>query len=148
MSTPAAAAPATDLLYARSAALVVLAGVLWSMGGLLVKLVEAADSIQIVLYRSLFVIPVAAGFIAVPRRRPASAARWHWAGTGCSARSASPAAFVTFVTALTLTTVANAAFVLATTPFVDGPARPAGPGRAGAPLDLAGHGAGRPRAWR
>ena len=44
MRTRAAAiGPATDLVYLRSAALVVLAGALWSTGGVLVKLVEAAD---------------------------------------------------------------------------------------------------------
>jgi drug/metabolite transporter (DMT)-like permease len=110
------AAPATDLLYARSAGLVVLAGVLWSMGGFLVKLVEEADSIQIVLYRSLFVVPVAAGFIVFRGGdlvRSTLALGWNGLfGAVCLAT-----AFVTFVTALTLTTVANAAFVLATTPF-------------------------------
>ncbi|MGE3740532.1 MAG: DMT family transporter [Geminicoccaceae bacterium] len=113
----AAAAPATDLLYARSAALVVLAGVLWSMGGFLVKLVDAADSIQIVLYRSLFVVPVAAGFIlwrGGGLLRSTRALGWNGLfGAVCLA-----GAFVAYVTALTLTTVANAAFVLATTPFV------------------------------
>ena len=118
MSTPAtAAAPAADLLYARSAAMVVLAGVLWSMGGFLVKLVDAADSIQIVLYRSLFVVPVAAGFILFRGGgllRSTRALGWNGLlGSICLA-----GAFVTYVTALTLTTVANAAFVLATTPFV------------------------------
>ena len=112
----AATAPATDLLYARSAGLVVLAGVLWSMGGFLVKLVEEADSIQIVLYRSLFVVPVAAGFIVFRGGdlvRSTLALGWNGLfGAVCLAT-----AFVTFVTALTLTTVANAAFVLATTPF-------------------------------
>ena len=110
------AAPTTDLLYARSAALVVLAGVLWSMGGFLVKLVEEADSVQIVLYRSLFVIPVAAGFILLRGGdlvRGTLALGWNGLfGAVCLAT-----AFVTFVTALTFTTVANASFVLATTPF-------------------------------
>jgi drug/metabolite transporter, DME family len=116
MTIPAAIAPATDLAYARSAGLVVLAGVLWSVGGFLVKLVDEADSIQIVLYRSLFVIPVAAGFIAFRGGdlvRSTVALGWNGLlGAVCLAT-----AFVTFVTALTLTTVANAAFVLATTPF-------------------------------
>ncbi|MFL5335232.1 MAG: DMT family transporter, partial [Geminicoccaceae bacterium] len=111
-----AAAPANSLVYARSASLVVLAGILWSMGGFLVKLVEHADSMQIVLYRSLFVIPVAAGFMVFRGAdlvRSTLALGWNGLfGAVCLA-----AAFVTFVTALTLTTVANAAFVLATTPF-------------------------------
>ena len=117
MSTPATVAAPADLLYARSAAMVVLAGVLWSTGGFLVKLVDAADSIQIVLYRSLFVVPVAAGFILFRGGgllRSTRALGWNGLlGSICLA-----GAFVTYVTALTLTTVANAAFVLATTPFV------------------------------
>ena len=96
-----------------------LAGLLWSMGGVLVKLVEEADSIQIVLYRSLFVIPVVAGFIAVPRRRRVRQHAWRGRLERAVRRgSASPPPSSTFVTALTLTTVANAAFVLATTPFL------------------------------
>ena len=117
MSAGLVAPPATDATYARSVSLVVLAGVLWSMGGFLVKLVDEADSIQIVLYRSMFVIPVAAGFIlarGADLLRSTLALGWNGLfGAVCLA-----AAFVTYVTALTLTTVANAAFVLATTPFV------------------------------
>ena len=109
---PSAAGPATDLVYRRA--------LRWSgrraveHGGVLVKLVEEADSVQIVLYRSLFVIPVVAGFMAAPRRRSSQHAA-RSAGTAFGAGAC--AAFITFVTALTLTTVANAAFVLATTPF-------------------------------
>ena len=116
MTIRLATAPATDLVYARSAALIVLAGMLWSMGGFLVKLVEDASSIQIVLYRSLFVIPVVAGVMAFRGTdlvRSTRALGWNGLfGAVCLAT-----AFVGFVTALTLTTVANASFVLATTPF-------------------------------
>ena len=99
-------------VYARSAALVVLAGVLWSMGG--AGAGRGRRSVQIVLYRSLFVIPVAAGFIAF---RGADLSAALCARLERAVRRVRLAAFVTFVTALTLTTVANAAFVLATTPF-------------------------------
>jgi RarD protein len=114
----AAIGPATDLVYLRSAGLVVLAGLLWSMGGVLVKLVEEANAVQIVLYRSLFVIPVAAAFIVF--RSGASvvtslrAVGWNGLFGGLCLATA----FITFVTALTLTTVANAVFLLATTPFL------------------------------
>lgn len=118
MASPSvAAAPATDLLYARSAALVVLAGLLWSTGGFLVKLVEDADSIQIVLYRSLFVVPVAAGFI-IARGGGLLHSTLALGCNGLLGAVCLACAFVTYVTALTMTTVANAAFVLATTPFV------------------------------
>ena len=110
--------PATDLVYLRSALLVVLAGLLWSMGGVLVKLVEEADSIQIVLYRSLFVIPVVAGFMAVRGGGAAFASLGAVGWNGLLGGLCLAAAFIGFVTALTLTTVANAVFVLATTPFL------------------------------
>jgi DME family drug/metabolite transporter len=116
VSRAAAAAPGADLVYLRSAGFVLLAGLFWSTGGVLVKLVEAADSIQIVLWRSLFVLPVVAAFIAA-RGSGVAGLRgigWNDFVGGCLLA----AAFVTFVTALTLTTVANAVFVLAATPFM------------------------------
>lgn len=116
-SPSATAAPPTEFYYARSAALVVLAGTLWSMGGFLVKLVEGADSIQIVLYRSLFVVPVAAGFI-VFRGSGLLCSTLALGWNGLLGAVCLYGAFITYVTALTLTTVANAAFVLAATPFV------------------------------
>jgi drug/metabolite transporter, DME family len=114
----AAAGAGADLVYLRSAALVVLAGVLWSTGGVLVKLVEAADSVQIVLYRSLFVIPVVAGFMAArgPGAVLASLLKVGWSGVLGGFLLAG--AFITFVTALTVATVANAAFVLGATPLM------------------------------
>ena len=39
--------------YARGVVLVALAGVFWSIGGLLIRLIEAASGWQIVLFRSL-----------------------------------------------------------------------------------------------
>ena len=116
MSRVAAMAPTADVVYLRAAGLVLLAGLFWSTGGVLVKLVEAADSIQIVFWRSLFVLPVVAGFILVRRTGLAwlRGIGWNGFAGGCLLAIA----FVTFVTALTLTTVANAVFVLATTPFL------------------------------
>ena len=42
-----------DADYARGVMLVALAGVFWSIGGLLIRLIEAASGWQIVLFRSL-----------------------------------------------------------------------------------------------
>src|SRR5687768_16398351 len=106
----AAATPAgarVDLVYLRSAALVVLAGALWSTGGVLVNLVEAADARQIVLYRSLFVA-LTVGAVLAWRTRGAllpsfRAVGWNGAAGGlCLA-----GAFIFFIEALTRTTVAN-----------------------------------------
>jgi drug/metabolite transporter, DME family len=114
----AAAGTGTNLVYLRSAALVVLAGALWSTGGVLVKLVEAADSVQIVLYRSLFVIPVVAGFMVARGRGAVLASLCGVGWSGVLGGLLLAGAFITFVTALTLTTVANAAFVLGATPLM------------------------------
>jgi drug/metabolite transporter, DME family len=114
----AAAGTGTDLVYLRSAALVVLAGALWSTGGVLVKLVEAADAVQIVLYRSLFVVPVVAGFMAARGRRTVLASLRAVGWSGVLGGLLLAGAFVTFVTALTVTTVANAVFVLGAMPLM------------------------------
>jgi drug/metabolite transporter (DMT)-like permease len=113
-----AVAARADLGYVRSAVFVLLAGLCWSTGGVLVKLVEAADALQIVLWRSLFVIPVVAAFMAVRSRgtMPASLRAVGW--NGLLGGLCLTGAFVAWVHALKLTTVANAAFVLATMPFL------------------------------
>ena len=116
-AAPIAAAPATDLLYARSAALVVLAGVLWSMGGFLVKLVETRGlgpdrPLSLLVRRS----PVAAGFIPF-RGTDLIHSTWAlgWNGLfGCGVpcrrlRELRHRADADYGS--------NAAFVLATTPF-------------------------------
>jgi drug/metabolite transporter (DMT)-like permease len=114
----AAAGTGTDLVYLRSAALVVLAGALWSTGGVLVKLVETADSVQIVLYRSLFVIPVVAGFMTLRGRGAVLAGLRKVGWNGVLGGFLLAGAFIAFVTALTVTTVANAAFVLGAMPLM------------------------------
>ena len=70
------------------------------------------------LYRSLFVIPVVAGFMAVRGGGAAFASLGAVGWNGLLGGLCLAAAFIGFVTALTLTTVANAVFVLATTPFL------------------------------
>jgi DME family drug/metabolite transporter len=97
---------------------VVLAGLCWSTGGVLVKLVEAADALQIVLWRSLFVVPVVAGFMAV-RSQGAVLPKLRAVGwNGLLGGLCLTGAFVAWVHALKLTTVANAAFMLASMPFL------------------------------
>jgi drug/metabolite transporter, DME family len=114
-----AAAPArTDLVYVRSAAFVLLAGLCWSTGGVLVKLVEAADALQIVLWRSLFVIAAVTAFTAFRSGGAVLASLRAVGWNGLLGGICLAGAFLAWVKALTLTTVANAAFVLATMPFL------------------------------
>ncbi len=107
-----------DPVYARSVALVALAGLCWSSGGTLVKLVHAADAFQIVLWRSVFVLPVVLGFMAW-RDAATMLGRLRAVGwNGLLGGLCLTGAFVGWVLALTMTTVANAAFVLASMPFM------------------------------
>lgn len=107
-----------DLSYARSVALVALAGLCWSMGGTLVKLVEEADAFQIVFWRSLFVLPVVLAFMAMQDAATMLGRLRAVGWNGLLGGLCLTGAFVGWVLALTMTTVANAAFVLASMPFL------------------------------
>jgi drug/metabolite transporter (DMT)-like permease len=116
----AATAPSArvDVVYLRSAALVVLAGTLWSTGGVLVKLVESADARQIVLWRSLFVLLFMATVLAV-RQRGALLTSFRAAGWNSVLGGVCLAgAFLGAIEAFTRTTVANVLFILAAQPFL------------------------------
>lgn len=103
--------------YARSVLLVLGAGVLWSSGGLLFRLAREGDAVQIMFYRSFFmmialtiVISAFNGgrFFAVLRRAGSAAP----IGGFCISVSS-----ISFLLALEYTTVANAVFMLAAVPF-------------------------------
>jgi drug/metabolite transporter (DMT)-like permease len=111
-------APPFDPLRLRSAGLVLLAGALWSTGGVLVRLVETADARQIVLWRSLFVGLFVAG-VLLARRGGSLTAGLRAAGWNAVVGGVCLAgAFLCFVEALTRTTVANAVFLLAAQPLL------------------------------
>lgn len=103
---------------ARGLALALGATVCWSLSGLLVRLVEAATSWHIILYRSLGAAAmVAALVVAVHGRRAARAIReagWPAVLAGC----ASSASSALFILALGRVTVANALFMAGITPFL------------------------------
>ncbi|MBF9061152.1 EamA family transporter [Rhodobacterales bacterium HKCCSP123] len=104
--------------YGTAAALVVLASVLWSLQGLVFRQIEAAEPWAILFWRSLGMLPVLAGFIA-----------WQGRGRLCAGLlRAGPAAvigaiglvfaFGGAVYAIQSTTVANAVFLFAASPFL------------------------------
>ncbi|MFO1035579.1 MAG: DMT family transporter [Geminicoccaceae bacterium] len=112
------AAPHADLRYLRSAGLVLLAGTFWSIGGVLIRLIESADARQVVLWRSVFILLFVVAVVLVRNRgrlvAPFAAIGWNGALGGlCLA-----GAFVLFIESMTRTTVANALFILATQPFL------------------------------
>ena len=103
--------------YARGVVLVALAGVFWSMGGLLIRLIEAANGWQIVLFRALALALTLTLIIALRHRgrliRAFRGAGWNGAAAGVVLSGG----FVGWVLALHHTTVANATFMLGASPF-------------------------------
>jgi drug/metabolite transporter (DMT)-like permease len=115
-----AAAPTgarVDPGYARGVVLVALAGVFWSVGGLLIRLIEAAGAWQIVLFRALALALTLTLIIALRHRgrllQAFGAAGWN----GVAAGVALSGGFIGWVLALHHTTVANATFMLGASPF-------------------------------
>jgi drug/metabolite transporter (DMT)-like permease len=104
--------------YARGVVLVALAGVFWSLGGLLIRLIEAASGWQIVLFRSLALTFTLIVIIALRHRSGVPAAFRHVGWNGVAAAFALAGGFIAFVLALQLTSVANAVFMLGASPFL------------------------------
>lgn len=106
-----------DRDHARGVVLVALAGVIWSIGGLLIRLIEGASSWQIVLFRSLALALSLTLIVALRHRgrliRAFRAAGWNGAAAGVVLSGG----FVGWVLALHHTTVANATFMLGAAPF-------------------------------
>jgi DME family drug/metabolite transporter len=104
--------------YARGVALVALAGVFWSLGGLLIRLIEAASGWQIVLFRAIALALTLTLVIAL-RHRGRVVAAFRGAGwNGAVAGAALAGGFISFVLALLNTSVANATFMLGASPFL------------------------------
>lgn len=103
---------------ARGAALVLGAGLVWSTAGILVRAMEAATAWQIVFYRSLWLAAMVAVVLAWRHRgqAPRLVTRIGW--VGLLGGAALGAGFCGYVFALTHTTIANAQFLLAVSPFV------------------------------
>jgi len=107
----------TNKSYTTSVALVLFAGVAWSTMGLAIRLLEEAQTWQILFYRSLAMVPVLYLFIArTSEDRPLKQLR----------RAGLPAAvgavglvfaFAGAIFSIQSTTVANAVFLFATAPF-------------------------------
>ncbi len=120
--SPSSSTTARDPAYFRGVALVLVAGAFMSLGGIGVRLIEAAGGWHILFYRSLFVI-AALGAVLAWRKSGGSQS-----GLGGAFRAAGlPAvfaglslsvAFSGFIFSLIHTTVANTLFVMAASPFL------------------------------
>jgi drug/metabolite transporter, DME family len=107
-----------DAAYLRGVVMVMLAGGLWSLGGLLVRSMEAAGAWQILFVRSS---AVALSVLAVLlwRYRGDCLGKIRAAGgLAVLAGALLGAGFCGFIFALLHTTVANAVFMLSATPFL------------------------------
>ncbi|MFT5391174.1 MAG: DME family drug/metabolite transporter [Gammaproteobacteria bacterium] len=111
----AGADPAARFHWHRGATMIVGAGVFWSTGGLLMRLVEQATPWQILFYRSLALTLFFIAILAVTGKL-ASLRRGGWALV--LAALGVTGAFVGFVFSITHTTVANTFFLLATQPML------------------------------
>jgi len=117
-SPPAVVGPADGAGYARGVVLVMLAGACWSLGGILVRLVEHAGEWQILLYRSATLVVVLLAVLAA-RYRGGIAGAFRRAGLASLVGAAGIAtAFASFIFALTHASVATAVLLLSTAPFL------------------------------
>lgn len=113
----AAGAPAREPAYLRGVLLVMLAGGFWSLGGLLVRLVEVAGAWQILFYRSA-ALAVTIFCILLLSYRGAVFARIRAAGWPAAAGGLCLSfGFTGWIFALLNTTVANGVFMLSAAPL-------------------------------
>ncbi|MEE8546062.1 MAG: DMT family transporter, partial [Alphaproteobacteria bacterium] len=115
MSAPAPAV--RDRRYLMGVGLVLLAGLFFSLAGILLRNIETATSWQIVFYRSAsFVVVIACVLAARHRSRlPRAFAAIGWAGVAGGLFLA--AGYVAIVLAMRNTTIANVLFIFASAPF-------------------------------
>ncbi|MYD77852.1 MAG: DMT family transporter [Gammaproteobacteria bacterium] len=102
---------------ARGVTLVLTAGVFWSFAGLAVRLIEDANEWQILFFRSVSLIAFLSLYFIVIRRRKTIQVFKECGWAGFFAGLALGTAFCAWIHALTHTTVANALFLLSTSPF-------------------------------
>jgi drug/metabolite transporter (DMT)-like permease len=106
-----------EVSFLRGRGLVLLSGVLMSMGGPLIRLLDSADEWQFLTYRATALVAVL--LVVIAARHPGRffvtlrAAGW----TAVLAGFCLSCAFVGFIFSVTHTTVANALFLLSAAPF-------------------------------
>ena len=100
--------------------LVCFAGTLWSFGALIIRyMVEARNyQWQYLFYRGLTIAIVLLIYLMVKKGKTFITSFRHSGASGLLGACGLVAAFIGFIWSITLTTVANSLFMLATTPFV------------------------------
>lgn len=103
--------------YVAGVVMLLLAGVVWSTMGLGVRYIDEATALQILLYRSMGILPALAIFIAIQHRGRLDKALAQMGTATILGSLALVFAFGGSIISLKETTVANAVFLLATAPF-------------------------------
>lgn len=106
-----------DRRYLIGLAGVLLAALAASSAGILLRQIEAADGWQILFYRSLAFVAVLLAYIVAQRRRDTLRAFLAIGWPGLVVALALGGAFIAFIFAMLLTTVAQAVFILSAAPF-------------------------------
>lgn len=111
-------AEAHDEHYARGVVLVLIAGSLWSIAGLVVRMMHHATEWQILFYRSAALVITLLVYLALQSRGDLLGA-FKQAGTSAILAGAFLSiGFTCWIFAMTHTTIANALFVLSAAPFL------------------------------
>lgn len=118
MSQIEAAVAGQDAVYARGVAMVMAAGVLWSLGGLIVRSMEEAGAWQILFVRSAAAALTVLAVLLWRYRGDCLARIRRAGGLAVLAGALIGTAFCGFIFAIMDTTVANAVFVLSAAPFL------------------------------
>ncbi|MFO0996169.1 MAG: DMT family transporter [Alphaproteobacteria bacterium] len=117
-STAATLAPTRDPHYARGVVLMLSAGSIASLNGLLIRLVESSTDWQIIFWRNGFMFLFLFGVVAVRKRSQVFAAFRAAGRPGLAAGIALGFGNVSFALSIIHTTVANSLFILSASPFV------------------------------
>lgn len=103
--------------YKTGAALVLVAGVLWSFQGLIIRQLEDAGSWTVLFWRSVGMVPTLYAFLIMRGGKGSLASIQSAGAIGIVAGIGLVVAMAGAIVAFQLTTVANAAFLFAASPF-------------------------------
>ena len=104
--------------YSRGVALVLLAGCIWSIAGVVMRYMENANEWQVLFYRSLTLSVFLFFYIGFRYRGPLINAYREPGWGSVIAGVCLGVTFCSWIFAMTHTTIANALFVLASAPFI------------------------------
>ncbi|MEZ5666251.1 MAG: DMT family transporter [Alphaproteobacteria bacterium] len=118
MAADAAAMPAETPGSGRGLVLVAASALLWSSGGLIVRLLDSADSWTTIFWRSASACLFLLGFLALRDGRAAPALFRRMGAPGLVVAAGFACASISFVVALSLTSVAETLMIMSSAPLI------------------------------